>query len=154
MELKNSNAAIEAYRKAIGMLMPTSPFHTLRKEEVASELLTRRHQQQRLSSVVWSWSDVRASRHASLRHRLLSAGDCPTVCLTHLPLCWSPFGNLLVFYPSILLPFRNAKWNANTADHMTAVCGQHWRQYTKLRATSTTLYKLTSALSKALIGPK
>ena len=71
VELKNSHAAIEAYRKAIGR----------------SDLISYRQngsrprcQCQGLQSVVWSWTGLRAARHAHVRHRVLQSGYCFEVC--------------------------------------------------------------------------
>jgi len=72
VEMKNSHAAIEAYRRAIGKLLLI--FVPMR--------LSQRHrcEQKGLSSLVRTRAGIRASQHASICTLLLPACHCPTVC--------------------------------------------------------------------------
>lgn len=69
VEMKNTHAAVEAYRRAIGAIRPLDLSWRWRNSSA------HRRQPQRLSSVVWTRTDVRAARYARLRAFVLSACD-------------------------------------------------------------------------------
>lgn len=107
VELKNSHAAIEAYRRAVGeydlslsRVQPCSFPHPRRESKG-------------LSSLVWSGPGLRITGHALLRHSVLQPSHRFEVrlCL-YLALGWSK--------PLIDL----------NVDHMIVGCGRPWRQST------------------------
>lgn len=66
VEMKNSHAAIEAYRRAVGR------YRTSRGMQWLLTLYFR-HQQEGLPSMVWPWPGLRTFKHASVCASLLSA---------------------------------------------------------------------------------
>jgi anaphase-promoting complex subunit 8 len=92
VELKNSHAAIEAYRKAIGEY-----------RIVLIELTNARCQREGLQSLVWSRSSVRASGHADVCYRVLQPSDVTKV---------SPSSTSLVSAYTLLRPYDCRMWTA------------------------------------------
>lgn len=74
IEMKNSNAAIEAYRRAAGM------YHSAYHLPIAH--LFDRREPERLPSVVWSSTGIRAFEHASVRTVLFPESDYTAVRLS------------------------------------------------------------------------
>jgi hypothetical protein len=77
VEMKNSHAAIEAYRRAVGAL---SFSMTVGSNEIP-DCLTSRRKSKRLPGLVWSGTGLRTSEHASIRFVLLSTCHRITVGL-------------------------------------------------------------------------
>jgi len=88
VEMKNSHAAIEAYRRAVGM------YHISR--EINGCLLYFRHQQEGLPSMVWPRPGLRTFKHASVCAPLLSASYSTSVSSASYSL---PTGSLMESRP-------------------------------------------------------
>ena len=80
VEMKNTGAAIEAYREAVGKCstnFPSTPRSLIGSFGIAGP--GTRYQCPGLSGMVWPRPDVRTSEHVSLRSLLLSQGRDPQV---------------------------------------------------------------------------
>jgi hypothetical protein len=89
IEMKNSHAAIEAYRRAVGMLIAFA----LPVLVLPFTIPGSRCESKGLQSVVWPWTGIRAIEYASVRIALLSTCYCFAVRPSQ---CWKCFDSSIL----------------------------------------------------------